>query len=103
MGQLIYDGEDHPIVLDDRTLAHLKVVVTTKLRRQEGFTMSWRHPENQPRGRSTIWLHPSIPLRFIFDQPEPTDLNTRWIQDLMNSANSTGGIALVDEVIDGPE
>lgn len=103
MGQLIYDGENRPIVLDDRTLAHLKVVVTTKLRRHEGFTMSWRHPENQPPGRSTIWLHPSIPLQFIFDEPEAPDLNPQWIQDLMNSANSSGGIALVDEVIDGPD
>lgn len=102
MGQLIYDGEHHPIVLDDRTLAHLKVVVTTKLRRQEGFTMSWRHPENQPPGRSTIWLHPSIPLQFIFDAPDPPELNSKWIQDMMNSANSSGGITLVDEVIDGP-
>lgn len=102
MGQLIYDSEDRPIVLDDRTLAHLKVVLTTKLRRQEGFTLSWRHPANQPRGRSTIWLHPAIPLLFIFDEPEPPELNQQWVQSLMNSANSSGGIALVDEVIDGP-
>ena len=28
-----------------------------------------------PRGRSTIWLHPSIPLRFVFDDPEPAELS----------------------------
>lgn len=51
-------------------------------------------------GRSTIWIHPFIPLRFIFDEPETPQVNTRWIEDLMLSANSTGGIALIDEVLD---
>ena len=100
MGSLLYDGEDRPIYIDDRALAHLKVVIATKLRRQESFTLSWRHGEEEPGGRSTIWLHPSIPLRFTFDEAEPPELNMRWIEDLMHSANSTGGITLVDEVLD---
>lgn len=100
MGSLLYDGEDRPIHIDDRALAHLKVVIATKLRRQESFTLSWRHGEDEPGGRSTIWLHPSIPLRFTFDEPEPPELNMRWIEDLMHSANSTGGITLIDEVLD---
>lgn len=100
MGSILYDGEDRPIRIEDRALAHLKVVIATKLRRHESFTLSWRHPESEPGGRSTIWLHPSIPLRFTFDDPEPTELNMRWVEDLMHSANSTGGITLVDEVLD---
>lgn len=100
MGSILYDGEDRPIHIEDRALAHLKVVIATKLRRQESFTLSWRHPEGEPGGRSTIWLHPSIPLRFTFDDPQPPELNMRWIEDLMHSANSTGGITLVDEVLD---
>lgn len=100
MGSLLYDGEDRPIHIEDRALAHLKVVIATKLRRQESFTLSWKHGEGQHGGRSTIWLHPSIPLRFTFDESEPPELNMRWIEDLMHSANSTGGITLVDEVLD---
>lgn len=95
-----YGGSEDPIHIDDRALAHLKVVVATKLRRQESFTLSWKHPEGEPPGRSTIWLHPSIPLRFTFDEPEPPPLNPRWLEDMMHSANSTGGIMLVDEVVD---
>ena len=92
-----------PIHIEDRALAHLKVVIATKLRRDESFTVSWRHPEDQPRGRSTIWLHPSIPLRFVFDDPEPAELSREWIEELANSANSTGGIMLVAEHFDtGP-
>lgn len=91
-----------PIHIEDRALAHLKVVIATKLRRNESFTLSWRHPEEESGGRSTIWLHPSIPLRFTFEDPETPQLNARWIEELMHSANSSGGIQLVDEVLDTP-
>lgn len=103
MGTIYYGGSATPIHIDDRALAHLKVVIATKLRRDESFTVSWRHPEDQPHGRSTIWLHPSIPLRFVFDDPEPTQLSREWIEDLANSANSSGGITLVAEHFDAPQ
>ncbi len=103
MATLLYGTASEPIHIDNRALAHLKVVIATKLRRQESFTLSWRHPDGEPGGRSTIWLHPSIPLRFTFDEPEAPPLNPKWIEALMQSANSTGGILLVDEVLDTPE
>lgn len=103
MGTIYYGGGAMPIHIEDRALAHLKVVIATKLRRDESFTVSWRHPDDQPRGRSTIWLHPSIPLRFVFDDPEPAELSRDWIEELANSANSTGGIMLISEHFDtGP-
>lgn len=100
MGTLYYGGSATPIHIDDRALAHLKVVLATKLRRGESFTLSWKHPDDEPRGRSTIWLHPSIPIRFVFDDPEPTELSRTWIHDLAQSANSSGGISIVAEHID---
>jgi len=103
VGTIYYGGSDTPINIEDRALAHLKVVIATKLRRSESFTVSWRHPDGQRRGRSTIWLHPSIALRFVFDDPEPTELSREWIEELANSANSSGGITLVAEHFDtGP-
>lgn len=103
MGTIYYGGSATPINIDDRALAHLKVVIATKLRRSEAFTVTWRHPDDQPRGRSTIWLHPSIPLRFVFDDPEPANLSREWIEELANSANSSGGITLIAEHFDtGP-
>ncbi len=103
MGTLYYGDSGTPIGIEDRALTHLKVAITTKLRRNESFTFSWRHTDEQPRGRSTLWMHPSIPLRFVFDEPERPDLSMRWIEELMRSANSTGGIELVPEYLDtGP-
>ncbi|GAB3595450.1 DUF7882 family protein [Microbacterium tumbae] len=97
MGMLYYGGSESPIQIEDRALAHLKVVIATKLRRNESFTLSWRHPDGDETGRSTIWLHPSIPLRFVFADPEPPTLHAEWITAMAHSANSTGGITLVPE------
>lgn len=94
---MMYYGGADPIQIEDRALAHLKVVIATKLRRNESFTLSWRHPEGDAPGRSTIWLHPSIPLRFVFDEPEPPELLMEWITAMANSANTSGGITLVTE------
>lgn len=103
MGMLYYGPSEDPIHIEDRALAHLKVAIATKLRRNESFTLSWRHPEDELNGRSTIWMHPSIPVRFVFDEPETPDLNPRWLQELMTEASSTGGIRLVDETVEVSE
>lgn len=100
MGTVYYGGSATPIYIDDLALAHLKVVIATKLRRGESFTVSWQHPEDQEPGRTTLWLHPSIPLRFVFDEPESPQLSREWIEDLANSANSSGGILLVSQHFD---
>ena len=100
MGTLYYGDSGTPIGIEDRALAHLKIAITTKLRRGESFTLSWQHTEEQPRGRSTLWLHPSIPLRFVFDEPVAPELSRSWIEELMRSANSTGGIQLIPEHLD---
>lgn len=103
MGRLFYGSSHPPILIDDRALAHLKIVIATKLRRQESFTLSWVHKDGEAPGRSTIWLHPSIPLRFVFDETEAPPLNPRWIEALSQTLSSTGGVCLIDEIIDPTE
>lgn len=85
------------IDIEDRTLAHLKVVITTKLRRGESFTLSWKHTGNDVPGRSTIWLHPSIPLHFVFREANAPDLDKEWLEELAQSASSTGGVTVGTE------
>lgn len=97
MGTLYYSGSATPIQIEDRELMHLKVVTATKLRRNESFTVSWQHGDDEPPGRSTIWVHPSVPLRFTFDDPEPCDVSHAWIAHMAESANTTRGIALDGE------
>jgi hypothetical protein len=92
MGTLYYGTVNDPIVIPDRLLAHLKVVMTTKLRRSERFTLSWKHAADTRGGRSTIWIDPSIPLRFLFDSAEGEELDPELLRELANSASSTGGL-----------
>lgn len=98
MGRLIYDHIGPAVDIDDRTLAHLKVVIVAKLRRQESFTLSWERPDEY--GRTTIWIHPTIPVQFEFDSAEPEQLNRQWIQRLADSAARGGGIVLTGEHTD---
>ena len=97
MGVLYY--ADQAIAIDDRTLALLKVAAVTKLRRGESFTLSWTHSPQEVAGRTTIWMHPSIPLRFEFEEPEAPMLHREWIENILRSSNSTGGIQLTAETM----
>lgn len=101
MGHLFYGNTDQPIVIPDRVLAHIKVVVATKLRRNESFTLSWRHNDAADPGRSTLWLAPSIPLRFIFDGAEPEVLDPEILKTLSHAASSSAGMTVDFALFDG--
>lgn len=99
MGQLFYGDTDEPIVIPDRLLAHLKIVITTKLRRAESFTLSWVHADGDPAGRSSIWLQESIPLRFVFDDVEAEQLDGSALQEMAHRATSSAGLTVsLDEL-----
>lgn len=103
MAHLFYGNTTEPIEMPDRLLAHVKVVIATKLRRNESFTLSWRHPADEAPGRSTIWIQPAIPLRFVFDTVEPDSLDNAFLKELANSANSSGGLTIsLDADVDAP-
>jgi hypothetical protein len=96
MGRLRYDGTSEPILIDDETLAHLKVIVGTKLRRQESFMMTWRPREGGDPGRLTVWMHPAIPLQFLFTSPDPHTIEKKRIEEMMRALNATGELVIDD-------
>jgi hypothetical protein len=98
MGSLYYGDTDVPVRIDDRTLAHLKVAIVTKLRRRESFMLTCSAGEEDP-GRTALWMHPAVPLRFVFDEPEPPVLDRKRVAMLLTSANSIGGITLEPEQV----
>ncbi len=93
MGHLFYGSSTESVLIPDRLLAHIKVVATTKLRRSESFTLTWAHVDGTP-GRSTLWLQPAIPLRFVFDSAEPEALNASTLKDMADMANSSAGLTV---------
>lgn len=94
MGRLKYDNTAEPIHIEDETLAHLKVVIATKLRRQESFMMTWRPIEKGADGRMTVWIHPSVPLLFVFDDAEAPPIDSRRLEEMIHSVNASGELVL---------
>ena len=94
VGLLYYGFESLPAEMPDRVLAHLKLVATTKLRRGESFTVTWRHMNGAGEGRTSLWMQPAIPLRFVFEAAEPEALDPEYLHALANAANSVSGIVL---------
>lgn len=99
MGYLYYGNTPEPIEIPDRLLAHIKVVIATKLRRSESFTLTWRHAGDIPGGRSTIWLQPAIPLRFVF-QSESETLDHELLARFAQASNSSQGLSIELDMLD---
>ncbi|QLD10864.1 DUF7882 family protein [Microbacterium oleivorans] len=95
MGQLYYKGAGQPLEIEDRTLAHLRVIFMTKLRRGEPFLFETSSPHGT--GHREFWIHPSLPLQFHFAGSRSPQLNPRWIDALMASANGPAGLQIVPE------
>ncbi len=96
MGYMVYDSNTQ-ISFDDRVLAHLEVVIVSKLRRKESFALSWRESPENGDGRSTVWVDPSIPLRFRYSGSRPPALDRDWMERLAAAASSSSGLVAVDE------
>jgi len=92
MGSLVYD-ESLTADFDDRTLAHLQVVIINKLRRMESFPFTWQ----DERRAMTIWISQATPLAFVFHGNRRPKLNRAWLEELAIVAGSSGGLVVVPE------
>jgi hypothetical protein len=97
VGTLIYGNTGLQVEFDDRVLAHLQIVIVAKLRRNEGFPFTWRDPAVIGDGRSTIWLHASIPLQFKFTVGDLPSVNRSWLEVLTMTSNTAAGLRIVEE------
>lgn len=95
MGKLEYNSSRPPIEVDDETLVHVKIVMGTKLRRQESFMMTWT-ADSPNRRRMTAWMHPSIPLIIEFDSDPVPAVDPRRVERMMGSLNARGELVLDD-------
>lgn len=100
VGRLLYGNLQTSIRFDDRLLAHLQIVIGAKLRRREGFFISWMDAPGVGGGRSSVWLDSSIPLRFTFTNNARHAINRVWIDELAASANTAQGLRVTPEPAD---
>lgn len=82
---------------DDRLLAHLQIVIGAKLRRGESFYFSWKDDAQIGNGRTTIWIHPTVPLVYKYFGGRMPVINRPWVEALLASANSANGLHILPE------
>ena len=97
MGTLVYGSLGISISFEDRALMHLQIVITAKLRRRESFVFSWVDTADAHTGRNAIWLDPASTLHYRYRAVEVPPINRQWIDALMLSANTAGGLVFVAE------
>ncbi len=101
MGRFIYDTMSNAIEIDDRTLAHLRIVIMNKMRRSESFMFEFEPGDGS--GRRSFWIHPSVPMQFHFFGSRQPHLNRAWIEQLMLSASSPNGLVITPEPPEEPD
>ncbi|MDY0830070.1 ATP-dependent DNA ligase [Microbacterium sp. BG28] len=95
MGQLLYDGGSQSFDIDDRALAHLRLVFMNKLRRGEPFLLHLA--DTSGIGTRSLWVHPGISLVFSFYGSRNPALNREWLDAMMAEANGPHGLTLSPE------
>ena len=83
--------------MEDRALAHLQVVITTKLRRNEGFLLQWDRPAELGSGRGGFWIHPNCDIAYDYDGGREPALDHEELDRMMMAASATGGVRVVAE------
>ena len=95
MGRFIYDTAANSVDIDDRTLAHLRIVVMNKLRRSESFMFDVEIGDGS--GRRSFWMNPSVPIQFHFFGSRQPRINRFCVEELMQAASGPNGLSIVPE------
>ncbi len=94
MGVLRYQDEE--FAFDDRMLAHLQIVISTKLRRAENFFLTWAVSADAGGGRHALWIDNGVPVHITYAGSRAPSINREWIEALILSS-ATGGVHLTDD------
>lgn len=94
MGALLYDAAR--VEFDDRTLAHLQIVIVGHVRRREGVLLGWHDAFADGDGRTTMWISPLVPVRFEFAQGRLPEIDRDWLGRLNSAADGRTGLMVED-------
>lgn len=97
MGTLHYGASRTSIRIDDRTLAHLQTVITTKLRRNEGLLLQWERPADAGSGRGALWVHPSTELIYEYEGGREPSLDPAELERMMADAAGSRGLKVMTQ------
>jgi len=95
MGSITFDSRT--VEFDDRTLAHLQVVIVQRFRAGSSVLMSWLDPLKVGDGRSAVWLAPGSIVHFKFAGSRSPAIDRAWIEALSRSADAGSGLIVAAE------
>ena len=99
MGTLVYGADRTPSRIEDNVLAHLRAVITAKLRRGEGFLLSWTDSLSIGDGRSSIWIHSGCDLHYRFDDSKQVKLDPALLDQLNAESIQARGIEIAEATL----
>ena len=97
MGKFIYSTMNASFEIDDRALAHLRIVVMNKLRRSESFMFDLVMSDGS--GHRSFWVNPAVPIQFHFYGSRPPRINRAWVEELMAAASGPQGLCITPEPV----
>ena len=98
MGRFVYSRMSPSVEIDDRTLAHVRIVVMNKLRRRESFMFDTQAGDGS--GRRSYWINAGVPIQFHFYGTRTHRINRHWIDVLLASAGGADGMRVLAEPAD---
>ncbi|TCN51818.1 hypothetical protein EV641_109209 [Rhodococcus sp. SMB37] len=100
MGQLVYGVGDsrQTFVMDNETLLHVQAAMQLRFRKDgAGFSIGIAHEEAGPTAWTFIWVHPSIPIAFKYDNVDPLELDLEKAKEFAEHAAQPFGLAFPAE------
>lgn len=95
MGYLLHGALEYEF--EDRLLAHLKTVIGQKLKKHEGFYVSWTKSVQEGGGRMALWVSTATQLGFRFSGSRPPELNMLWITVMLATSHGNRGVLVIPE------
>ena len=95
MGSLRY-GPDQ-LDFDDRTLAHLQIVIVAKLRKNESFILTGAMKSPSGCARYAAWIDCGVPIFFRYDGSKPITINRSWLDTMMEHSYTVTGLEVMPE------
>ncbi|MGG7463288.1 hypothetical protein [Plantibacter sp. YIM 135347] len=95
MGILHYGTERAE--LDDRALAHVQLLIVSKLRKQEAFLLSWTVEPQHGSGRISVWVDAGVPIGFRFDGSRAPAINRAWLEHMVEQSFTVTGTEVTSE------
>ena len=99
MGFLYYGNNSYAVQIEDRPLAHLKIVLLSLLRAGTSVAFCFDRSVDIGSGRETLWISPSTEIRFRFNGSRAPRINEQWLQLIIATEDTSTGLRLVAEPV----